>query len=76
MIIELSTDSSERITEMTTSIAANANVQQQQAAYCAQVPDFKPSYNAVQLNLSQPTLNAAPPMMPPAPATASKEWTA
>ncbi len=62
---------------MTTSIAANANVQQQpqQAAACVQMPDFRPSYNAVQLNLSQPTLNAAP-LMPPVPPTATQEWTA
>lgn len=60
---------------MTTSIAANANVQQQQQAQVYDLPDFKPSYNAVQLNLSQPTLNAAP-LMPPAPQTASKQWNA
>ncbi|MCR5265396.1 MAG: hypothetical protein K6E29_02230 [Cyanobacteria bacterium RUI128] len=60
---------------MTTSIAANANVQQQQAQDYAQIPDFRPSYNAVQLNLSQPTLNAAP-LVPPAPPTASKQWNA
>lgn len=61
---------------MTTSIAANANVQSQpQVQACPVIPDFKPSYNAVQLNLSQPTLNV-PQMMPPAPETASKEWTA
>jgi hypothetical protein len=61
---------------MTTSIAANANVQQQQQPQIyAQLPDFKPSYNAVQLNLSQPTLNV-PQMMPPAPETATQQWTA
>lgn len=58
---------------MTTSIAANANIQQ--PATCNVIPDFKPSYNAVQLNLSQPTLNV-PPMAPPAPATATQQWTA
>ena len=38
-------------------------------------PEFKPSYNAVQLNFSSPTLNA-PPAMPPLPPTASKQWVA
>ena len=65
----------ERIITMTTPIAANANVQQQVAPACVQVPDFKPSYNAVQLNISQPTLNAAS-LMPPPPSTASQEWNA
>jgi len=59
---------------MTTAISATQNAQPQQAM-AAFLPDFKPSYNAVQLNLSQPTLNV-PPMMPPAPETASKEWSA
>ena len=56
---------------MTTPISANANVQQ--PVYTPM--DFKPSYNAVQLNLSQPTLNV-PPMLPPAPPTATQQWTA
>lgn len=56
---------------MTASVSAN--VGQQQA--CAPViqPEFKPSYNAVQLNLSQPTLNVPP---APMPATATQQWTA
>ena len=41
----------ERNTTMTTQVPA-CNVQNQYPNY-----DFKPSYNAVQLNLSQPTLN-------------------
>ena len=57
---------------MTTSIAQNANIQQ---PVCTHRPDFKPSFNAVQLNLSQPTLNV-PPMLPPAPPTATQQWTA
>lgn len=59
---------------MTTSISAN--VGQQQA--CAQMvpPEFKPSYNAVQLNLSQPTLNVPPAAPAPMPATATQQWTA
>ncbi|MCD8377388.1 MAG: hypothetical protein LUB59_01220 [Candidatus Gastranaerophilales bacterium] len=60
---------------MTTSIAANASIPQQAPVY-GEVPDFKPSYNAVQLNLSQPTLNVAPPMTPPAPPTATQQWQA
>lgn len=59
---------------MTTPIAANANIQQQ-APVCDMVPEFRPSYNAVQLNMNTPTLNAVP-MMPPAPETATKEWNA
>ena len=39
---------------MTTSLTAATG---QPQAYQAYAPDFKPSYNAVQLNLSQPTLN-------------------
>ena len=61
---------------MTTSIASNANVQSQpQVQAYSFVPDFNPSYNAVQINMPNPTVNA-PQMMPPAPETASKEWTA
>jgi len=56
---------------MTAPISANANVQQPVIA-----PDFKPSYNAVQLNLSQPTLNVPPSQPAPLPATASKQWNA
>lgn len=56
---------------MTTPISANANAPQ--PVYSPM--DFKPSYNAVQLNLSQPTLNV-PPMLPPAPPTATQQWTA
>ena len=57
---------------MTTSISANVGQQPQQ---CAPVmPDFKPSYNAVQLNLSQPTLNVPP--AAPMPATATQSWNA
>lgn len=37
--------------------------------------EFAPSYNAVQLNLKSPTLNA-PPAMPPLPPTATKQWVA
>ena len=59
---------------MTTSVSANTNVQAQAQQYMQ--PDFRPSYNAVQLNLSQPTLNAAPPMQPALPATATQQWTA
>lgn len=59
---------------MTTSIATNANIQQQAPAY-EMIPEFRPSYNAVQLNMNTPTLNAVP-IMPPAPETASKEWVA
>ena len=57
---------------MTTPIVSNANIQQ---PVSAPIPDFKPSYNAVQLNLSHPTLNV-PPMLPPAPPTATQQWTA
>ena len=59
---------------MTTSIAANVG-QQPVAAPVAQ-PEFKPSYNAVQLNLSQPTLNVPPAAPAPLPATATQQWTA
>lgn len=60
---------------MTTSVSAN--VGQQQACAVAMPPEFKPSYNAVQLNLSQPTLNVPPAPMPmPMPATATQQWTA
>lgn len=58
---------------MTTSISAN--VGQQQAVAPLVQPEFKPSYNAVQLNLSQPTLNV-PPAPAPMPATATQQWTA
>lgn len=58
---------------MTTSISAN--VGQQQACAPMMQPEFKPSYNAVQLNLSQPTLNV-PPAPAPMPATATQQWTA
>lgn len=61
---------------MTTAIAANTNVQSQpQVQACDYLPDYSPSYNAVQINVPNPTVNA-PQMMPPAPETASKEWTA
>ena len=60
---------------MSTSVSANANVQAQAQQYMQQ-PDFRPSYNAVQLNLSQPTLNAAPPMQPVLPSTAAHQWIA
>jgi len=55
---------------MTAPISANANVQQ------PVMMDFTPSYNAVQLNLSQPTLNVPTPQPAPMPETASKQWTA
>ena len=58
---------------MTTPVQA-PNVQQGYPAY-----DFKPSYNAVQLNLAQPTLNVPPtPPAPPAPPVAEgqKSWIA
>lgn len=58
---------------MTTAISAN--VGQQQCAPIMQ-PDFKPSYNAVQLNLSQPTLNVPPAMPAPMPSTATQSWNA
>lgn len=57
---------------MTAPISANTNVQQQPVA----APEFKPSYNAVQLNLAQPTLNVPPAQPAPLPATATKQWTA
>ncbi len=63
---------------MTTSIAANAGIQQQ-APVMAQAPEFRPSYNAVQLNLSSPTLNVPPAPMPqaqPMPETATRQWQA
>ena len=55
----------------TTSLTANSG---QAQAYQAYMPDFKPSYNAVQLNLSQPTLNVpqAQPFPPQGPAEAGK----
>ena len=56
---------------MTAPISANANVQQPVMA-----PDFKPSYNAVQLNLSQPTLNVPPSQPAPLPPTATHQWNA
>lgn len=59
---------------MTTPISANANVQQQPQVSC-EIPDYRPSYNAVQLNMSQPTLNAVP-AMAPLPETATQEWQA
>lgn len=49
----------ERKATMTTQVPA-CNVAQQYPNY-----DFKPSYNAVQLNLSQPTLNVPQPQMGP-----------
>lgn len=58
---------------MTTSVSAN--VGQQQACVPVQ-PEFKPSYNAVQLNLSQPTLNVPPAAPAPLPATATQQWNA
>ncbi len=57
---------------MTTAISANVGQQPQQ--YTPVMPDFKPSYNAVQLNLSQPTLNVPP--AAPMPATATQCWNA
>ena len=39
-----------------------------------QRPVYSPSYNAVQINMATPTVNA--PMLPPVPETATKEWTA
>lgn len=59
---------------MTTSISANVGQQPQTVAPIMQ-PEFKPSYNAVQLNLSQPTLNV-PPAPAPMPSTATQQWTA
>ena len=59
---------------MTTPIATNTNVQQQ-APVCEMAPEYRPSYNAVQINMSTPTVNAIP-VMPPAPETATKQWTA
>ncbi|GEM_PF-5340798 len=58
---------------MTAPISANANTNVQQPVAA---PDFKPSYNAVQLNLAQPTLNVPPAQPAPLPATATKQWTA
>ena len=58
---------------MTTTIPA-CNVAQNYPAY-----DFKPSYNAVQLNLSQPTLNVpqTPAQAPVAPVQdGQKSWIA
>ena len=56
---------------MTTSIPA-CNVAQQYPSY-----DFKPSYNAVQLNLSQPTLNVpSQQVQPSAPVDGQKNWIA
>ena len=52
----------------------------QQPAVQQQVrqPSFAPSYNAVQLNLSQPTLNVPQPQMGPQPAAdgQQKSWIA
>lgn len=59
---------------MTTSISAN--VGQQPVVAPAIQPEFKPSYNAVQLNLSQPTLNVPPAPTAPLPATATQQWNA
>ncbi len=62
---------------MTTSIAANVGTQQPQQQPCIQqAPEFRPSYNAVQLNLSSPTLNVPPAPMPPMPQTATQQWQA
>ncbi|MGN1154114.1 MAG: hypothetical protein ACI4S3_08800 [Candidatus Gastranaerophilaceae bacterium] len=57
---------------MTTPISA-ANVAPNYPSY-----DFKPSYNAVQLNLSQPTLNVPQqgPVQGPAPQEGQKSWVA
>lgn len=58
---------------MTTQVPA-CNVAPQAPAY-----DFQPSYNAVQLNLKQPTLNVAQPqpqMQTQMPADATKCWNA
>lgn len=60
---------------MTTSIATNVGTQQPQQPIGFQ-PEFRPSYNAVQLNLSQPTLNVPPAPMPPMPQTATQQWQA
>ncbi len=59
-----------------TAPVANASIQQQPVY--TQAPEFKPSYNAVQLNLSQPTLNVPPAPAPqrPLPETATQQWTA
>lgn len=59
---------------MTAPISANTNIQQQPVDY-DMTPEYRPSYNAVQINMATPTVNASP-MMPPAPETATKEWTA
>ena len=58
---------------MTTPIAANTNVQQQ--AQMCDIPDYRPSYNAVQINMATPTVNA-PNLVPPVPETATQEWQA
>lgn len=57
---------------MTTSVSA-AMPQQAYPAY-----DFQPSYNAVQLNLKQPTLNVpqSQPMPQPQQADGQKSWVA
>lgn len=56
---------------MTTSVPA-CNVAQQYPAY-----DFQPSYNAVQLNLKQPTLNVPQPQMAQQPPVdGQKSWIA
>lgn len=62
----------ERKMKMSTQVPT-CNVAQQYPNY-----DFKPSYNAVQLNLSQPTLNVPQPQMGPQPAAdgQQKSWIA
>ena len=55
---------------MTTSVPA-CNVAQSYPAY-----DFKPSYNAVQLNLSQPTLNVPQAQPQSQPVEGQKNWIA
>ncbi len=57
---------------MTTPIAPNANVQQ--PIQSCDVPVYNPSYNAVQINMDTPTVNA--PTMAPLPETATHQWTA
>ena len=52
---------------------ANANIQQPISDY-DMAPEYRPSYNAVQINMATPTVNA--PTIPPMPETATKEWTA
>jgi len=54
---------------MTTPIQTNPQAQ-------CQAYDFKPSYNAVQLNLSQPTLNVPQVPMAPMPQDTQKSWIA